>query len=64
VVHKFLFQNLWTNTKHPKFVAIVEGTSNLNLKEIVKFYLGSEVLQKLFKYHGKNVVEQQVAPTQ
>ena len=51
-------------TKHPKFAAIVEGISNLDLKETVKAYLGAEVLQKLFKYHAKNLVEQQVAPNQ
>ena len=51
-------------TKHPKFAAIVEGISNLDLKETVKAYLGAEVLQKLFKYHAKNLVEQQVASTQ
>ena len=48
-------------TKHPKFAAVVEGISNLDLKETVKGYLGAEVLQKLFKYHAKNLVEQQVA---
>ena len=51
-------------TKHPKFAAIVEGISNLDLKETIKGYLGAEVLQKLFKYHAKNLVEQQEAPTQ
>ena len=51
-------------TKHPKFAAIVEGISNLDLKETVKAYLGAEVLQKLFKYHAKNLVEEKVAPTQ
>ena len=51
-------------TKHPKFAAIVEGISNLDLKETVKAYLGAEVLQKLFNYHAKNLVEQQVAPNQ
>ena len=50
--------------KHPKFAAIVEGISNLDLKETVKGYLGAEVLQKLFKYHAKNLVEEQVAATQ
>lgn len=50
--------------KHPKFAAVVEGISNLDLKETVKAYLGAEVLQKLFKYYAKNLVEQQVAPTQ
>ena len=48
-------------TKHPKFAAVVEGISNLDLKETVKGYLGAEVLQKLFKYHAKNLVEQAVA---
>ena len=51
-------------TKHPKFAAVVEEIPNLDLKETVKGYLGAEVLQKLFKYHAKNLVEQQVAPTQ
>ena len=51
-------------TKHPKFAAIVEEIPNLDLKETVKGYLGAEVLQKLFKYHAKNLVEQQEAPTQ
>ena len=48
-------------TKHPKFAAVVEGISNLDLKETVKAYLGAEVLQKLFKYHAKNLVEEAVA---
>jgi hypothetical protein len=48
-------------TKHPKFAAVVEGISNLDLKETVKGYLGAEVLQKLFKHHAKYLVEQQVA---
>jgi hypothetical protein len=51
-------------TKHPKFAAVVEGISNLDLKETVKAYLGAEVLQKLFKYHAKNLVEEKEAPTQ
>jgi hypothetical protein len=51
-------------TKHPKFAAVVEGISNLDLKETVKAYLGAEVLQKLFKHHAKNLVEEQVAATQ
>jgi cytochrome c556 len=50
--------------KHPKFAAVVEGISNLDLKETVKGYLGAEVLQKLFKHHAKNLVEEAVAPTQ
>ena len=51
-------------TTHPKFAAVVEGISNLDLKETVKGYLGAEVLQKLFKYHAKNLVEEKVAATQ
>jgi hypothetical protein len=51
-------------TKHPKFAAEVEDISNLDLNETVKGYLGAEVLQKLFKYHAKNLVEEQIAPTQ
>jgi hypothetical protein len=31
------------------------------LKETVKAYLGAEVLQKLFKFHAKNLVEEKVA---
>ena len=48
-------------TKHPKFAAVVEGISKLDLKETVKAYLGAEVLQKLFKFHAKNLVEEKVA---
>jgi predicted DNA-binding protein (UPF0278 family) len=48
-------------TKHPKFATVVEEISNLDLKETVKGYLGAEVLQKLFKYHAKNLVQEQVA---
>ena len=51
-------------TKHPKYAAIVEEIPNLDLKETVKGYLGAEVLQKLFKYHAKNLVEEAIAPTQ
>jgi hypothetical protein len=60
------FQNEITHIKtaHPKFAAVVEGISNLDLKETVKGYLGAEVLQKLFKYHAKNLVEEKVAATQ
>ena len=47
--------------KHPKFAAIVEGISNLDLKETVKGYLGAEVLQKLLAFHAKNLVEEKVA---
>ena len=47
--------------KHPKFAAVVEGISKIDLKETVKAYLGAEVLQKLFKFHAKNLVEEKVA---
>ncbi|MGZ5500467.1 MAG: hypothetical protein ACXWEW_04890 [Nitrososphaeraceae archaeon] len=47
--------------KHPKYAAVVEGISNLDLKETVKAYLGAEVVQKLFKLHAKNLVEEKVA---
>ena len=48
-------------TKHPKFAAVVETISNLDLQETWKAYLGAEVLQKLYKYHAKNLVQEQVA---
>ncbi|HET9805975.1 MAG TPA: hypothetical protein VFP49_03610 [Nitrososphaeraceae archaeon] len=48
-------------TNHPKFAAVVEGISNLDLKETVKGYLGAEVLQKLLIHHAKNLVEEKVA---
>src|SRR5918993_1484485 len=51
-------------TKHPKYAAIVAEIPNLDLKETVKAYLAAEVLQKLLKYHAKNLVEQQVTPPQ
>ena len=52
-------------TKYPKFAAVVEGISNLDLKETVKVISQlQEVLQKLFKFHAKNLIEQQVSPTQ
>ena len=38
-------------------------THGLDLKETVKGYLGAEVLQKLFKYHAKNLVEEKFAAT-
>jgi len=46
--------------KHPKFAAVVEGISNLDLKETVKGYIGAEALQKLLKAHAKNLVEEKV----
>jgi hypothetical protein len=43
-----------SKTKHPKFVAIIEGISNMDLKESVKVHISAEVLQKLFKYQAKH----------
>jgi hypothetical protein len=43
---------------------VVDGISNLDLKETINAYLGAEVSQKLFKHHAKNLVEEQVTPTQ
>ena len=51
-------------TKHPKFAAVVEGISNLDLKETVKAYLAAGAVQKMLKYHAKNLVEEQVDATQ
>jgi hypothetical protein len=51
-------------TAHPKFAAVVEGISNLDLKETVKDYIAAGALQKMLKYHAKNLVEEKVAPTQ
>jgi len=47
-------------TKHPKFAAIVEEIPNLDLKETVKGYIGAEALQKMLKFHAKNLVEEKV----
>ena len=47
--------------KHPKFAAVVEDIPNLDLKETVKGYLAAGAVQKILKYHAKNLVEQQVA---
>jgi hypothetical protein len=46
--------------KHPKFAAVLEGISTLDLKETVKGYMGAEALQKLLKFHAKNLVEEKV----
>ena len=46
--------------KHPKFTALAEGISALDLKESVKGYFAAEVLQKLLKAHAKNLVEEKV----
>ena len=47
-------------TKHPKFAAIVEEIPNLDLKETVKGYLAAGAIQKIFKFHAKNLVEEKV----
>ncbi|HJS65403.1 MAG TPA: hypothetical protein VJ767_11190 [Nitrososphaeraceae archaeon] len=46
--------------KHPKFAAVVEGISTLDLKETVKGYIAAEAVQKLLMHHAKNLVEQVV----
>ena len=51
-------------TKHPKYAAIVAEIPNLDLKETVKGYLAAGAIQKMLKFHAKNLVEEKVAPTQ
>lgn len=46
--------------KHPKFPAILEEIPNLDLKETVKSCIGVEALQKMLKFHAKNLVEEKV----
>ena len=48
-------------TKHPKYAAIVAEIPNLDLKETVKAYLAAGALQKMLKFHAKNLVEEKVA---
>ena len=48
-------------TKHPKLAAIVEEIPNLDLKETVKGYLAAGAIQKILKFHAKNLVEEKVA---
>src|ERR671910_1374790 len=48
-------------TKHPKYAAIVEEIPNLDLKETVKGYLAAGAVQKMLKFHAKNLVEERVA---
>jgi hypothetical protein len=50
--------------KHPKYAAIVEEIPNLDLKETVKGYLAAGAIQKMLKFHAKNLVEEALAPTQ
>ena len=45
---------------HPKFTALAEGISTLDLKETAKGYFAAEVLQKLLKGHAKNLLEEKV----
>jgi len=47
-------------TKHPKFAVVVEGISNLDLKETVKAYIAAGAVQKILQYHAKNLVEEKV----
>ena len=51
-------------TNYPKFAAIVEGISNLDLKEIVKDYFAAGTLQKLLKHHAKTLAEEKLPPSQ
>lgn len=44
-------------TKHPKFATIVQEISGLDLKQTVKGYIAAEILQRLLKIHGRNLVE-------
>ena len=48
-------------TEHPKYAAIVAEIPNLDLKETVKGYLAAGAIQKIFKFHAKNLVEEKVA---
>ena len=44
-------------TNHPKFANVVQEISDLDLKQTVKGYTAAELLQKLLKIHGRNLVE-------
>ena len=48
-------------TKHPKYAAIVAEIPNLDIKETVKGYLAAGAIEKMLKFHAKNLVEQKVA---
>ena len=43
--------------KHPKFATVVQEISDLDLKQTVKGYTAAEILQRLLKIHGRNLVE-------
>ena len=43
--------------KNPKFATIVQEISGLDLKQTVKGYIAAEILQRLLKIHGRNLVE-------
>ena len=45
---------------HPKFAGIVEGISDLDLKESVKGYFAAGILEKVFKHHAKSLVEEKI----
>ena len=47
-------------TKHPKYAAIVAEIPNLGLKETVKGYLAAGAIQKILKFHAKNLVKENV----
>ena len=44
-------------TNHPKYATIVQEISGLDLKQTVKGYIAAEILQRLLKIHGGNLVE-------
>lgn len=43
--------------KHPRFATVVEEIAGLDLKQTVKGYTAAEILQRLLKIHGRNLVE-------
>ena len=42
---------------HPKFAAVVERISDLDLKETMKGYIAAEGVQRILKFHARNLVE-------
>ena len=52
------------NIKHPIYAAIVEAIPLLDLKETVKNYIAAGAVQKMLKYHAKNLVEENVTASQ
>jgi hypothetical protein len=50
--------------KHPIYAAIVEAIPLLDLKETVKNYIAAGAVQKMLKYHAKNLVEEKITAGQ